>query len=64
MPLIRVRDTELYYEDTGGPGPVVMFSHGLLWSGRMFAAQVDALRDRYRVITYDHRGQGRSGPPT
>ena len=64
MPLIRVRDTELYYEDTGGSGPVVMFSHGLLWSGRMFAAQVDALRDRYRVITYDHRGQGRSAPPT
>lgn len=64
MPLLRVRDTELYYEDTGGDGPVVLFSHGLLWSGRMFEAQVEALRDRYRCVTYDHRGQGRSAAPT
>lgn len=64
MPRIKVRDTELYYEDTGGPGPVILFSHGLLWSGRMFEAQVAALKDRYRCVTYDHRGQGQSAPAT
>lgn len=63
MPTAKIRDTELYYEDSGGPGQVVLFSHGLLWSGRMFEAQVEALRDRYRCVTYDHRGQGRSAPP-
>lgn len=64
MPTIRVRDTELYYEDSGGSGEVVVFSHGLLWSGRMFDAQVAALRGRrYRCVVYDHRGQGQSAPP-
>jgi pimeloyl-ACP methyl ester carboxylesterase len=60
MPLLAVNGTELHYEDTGGPGPAVVFSHGILWSGRMFDAQVAALRRRYRCITYDHRGQGQS----
>ena len=41
----------------------IVFSHGLLWSGRMFAAQVEAFRHTYRVITYDHRGQGKSDVP-
>ncbi len=41
----------------------LIFSHGLLWSGRMFAAQVEAFRHTYRVITYDHRGQGQSEVP-
>lgn len=64
MPTLPVRDTQLYYEDSGGDGPVVLFSHGLLWSGAMFAAQVEALRADYRCITYDHRGQGQSASPT
>ncbi|ATB40000.1 alpha/beta hydrolase fold having protein [Cystobacter fuscus] len=60
MPWLDVNGTRLYYEDTGGPGAPLVFSHGLLWSGRMFDKQVAALRDRYRCITYDHRGQGQS----
>lgn len=67
MARIAVNGTELYYEDTGGPRdgltPVV-FSHGLLWSARMFEAQVSHLRQTRRVIAYDHRGQGRSAPAT
>jgi len=60
MPYLDVNGTRLYYEDTGGPGEPIVFSHGLLWSGRMFDKQVEALRGRYRCITYDHRGQGQS----
>lgn len=40
-----------------------MFSHGLLWSTRMFDAQVATLRSRYRCISWDHRGQGQSDVP-
>ncbi len=62
MPFADVNDTRLYYEDTGpgSTGATIVFSHGLLWSSAMFAAQIEHLRGRYRCIAYDHRGQGRS----
>ncbi|MCA9662269.1 MAG: alpha/beta fold hydrolase [Myxococcales bacterium] len=64
MAKISINGCELYYEDSGGHDkPVVVLSHGLLWSSAMFQAQVEALSDRYRVICYDHRGQGRSAVP-
>ncbi len=53
----------LHVEDTGGSGPAVLFSHGLLLSTRLFDAQVEALRTRYRCIAWDHRGQGLSEVP-
>jgi pimeloyl-ACP methyl ester carboxylesterase len=59
MPKTRVNGVELHYEERGRGVPLV-FSHGLLWSGRMFDAQVEALSSRYRCITFDHRGQGQS----
>ena len=63
MPFLSVNGTRLWVEDTGGDGAPVVFSHGLLWSTRLFDAQVAALRGRYRCIAYDHRGQGRSDVP-
>jgi len=60
MPQIPVNGIRLYIEDTGGPGPPVVFSHGLLYSCRMWDAQVPSLRGHFRCISYDHRGQGQS----
>jgi len=60
MARIEVNGTVLSYEDRGCGREAVVFSHGLLMSGRMFEAQAAALSGPYRVITYDHRGQGRS----
>ena len=60
MPRIKVNDTELHYEDTGGTGEPIVFSHGLLWNVALFAPQMAALKARYRCIAYDHRGQGQS----
>lgn len=57
---MAVNGARLWVEDTGGPGEVVAWSHGLLWSTRMFDPQVAALRDGYRCVAWDHRGQGRS----
>lgn len=63
MPFLTIRGVQLYYEDTGGPGEPIVFSHGLLWNSNLYARQIEALRGRYRCIAYDHRGQGRSTAP-
>lgn len=62
MPMIDVNETSLYYEDSGPgtTGETIVFSHGLLWGTELFEPQVAALRERYRCIAWDHRGQGRS----
>ena len=68
MPTMNVRGTVVGYTDTGAPdgvpdAPAIVFGHGLLFSGWMFHPQVEALRDRYRCVTIDWRGQGDT-PPT
>lgn len=60
MPKVSVNGVRLNYSDTGGDGPAIVFSHGLIMSGEMFAAQIERLSGRYRCIAYDHRGQGGS----
>ena len=60
MPKLRVNGVELYYEDVGSGPQTIVFAHGLLWSCRMFDAQVAALKDRYRCISFDFRGQGQT----
>lgn len=64
MPMLDVNGTSLHYEDTGpgSTGETIAFSHGLLWNTSLFAPQIAALRQRYRCIAWDHRGQGRSAP--
>ncbi len=65
MPLAHVNGATVHYTDTGAPAerpdaPVVVFGHGLLFSGWMFTAQVEALQEEYRCITIDWRSQGQS----
>lgn len=65
MPIVATNGAEVYVEDTGAPpgrpdAEAVVFGHGVLFSGRSFQAQVTRLRDRYRCVTIDWRGQGRS----
>ncbi|TAH18697.1 MAG: alpha/beta hydrolase [Cytophagales bacterium] len=60
MPIINANGANLHYEITGNGKEIIVFSHGLLWSGEMFAEQVKYFQDRYTCITYDHRGQGKS----
>lgn len=60
MPHIELNGAQIWYEDTGEGDQAIVFAHGLLWSGRMFDDQVAHFRDRYRCVTFDFRGQGRS----
>lgn len=54
---------QMYYEDTGGDGEVVLFLHGHTLDHRMWDGQVELLKDRYRVVVPDLRGYGKSANP-
>jgi pimeloyl-ACP methyl ester carboxylesterase len=56
MSIAEVNGQRIYYEDTGGSGPAVIFSHGLFMDHEMFAPQVEALKSKYRCVTWDERG--------
>lgn len=58
MPTANVNGQQIYYEDSGGPGAPVIFSHGFLMDHGMFAPQVEDLSDEFRCITWDERGFG------
>ncbi|MGH2556827.1 MAG: alpha/beta fold hydrolase [Actinomycetota bacterium] len=54
-----VEGGRIYYE-VRGEGPPVVLIHAGLWDGRIWDAQMDAFSSRYRVVSYDLRGFGRS----
>ena len=49
----------IVYEEKGEGFPVLLI-HGLAGDHNAWAAQIEALRDRYRLIAPDNRGAGRS----
>jgi pimeloyl-ACP methyl ester carboxylesterase len=68
MTLVEVNGIRLSISDSGPPpgkpdAPVLVMGHGLLFSTSMWRFQVEALRDRYRCVAIDWRGQGAT-PPT
>ncbi len=64
MAIATVNGRRVAYEDTGGGGPAVIFSHGLLMDREMFAPQLDAFRGEFRCIAWDARGHGESDEAT
>ncbi len=60
MPFLSVNRAELYYEDQGAGPEAIVFAHSLLFNCRMFDDQINALKDQYRCVKFDFRGQGRS----
>ena len=62
MPVLDRAGVRIHYEAHGSGEPVLL-SHGFSATARMWDAQVAALAGRYRVITWDMRGHGRSDYP-
>ena len=52
----------LHYTVTGSGPLTVVLTHGLAAGEVTWARQVEALAPRYRVLTWDLRGHGRSAP--
>lgn len=51
------------YDDSGGPGPALIFCHALGADRSMWEAQVEEMGSQRRLVTYDHRGHGESEAP-
>ena len=60
MPIVPTYDIETYYEIAGKGEPIV-FIHGAAGSHDNWHPQVKHLSDRFKVVTYDIRGHGKSG---
>lgn len=60
MPVTTIDDFRLSYEDTGGPGPTVLFLHGAGGNHLSWWQQVPVLAEEYRCVTVDQRGFGQS----
>jgi 3-oxoadipate enol-lactonase len=60
----KVNGIEIHYELHGkGGAPWLVLSHSLACSGRMWDPQVEAFKDRYRILNYDMRGHGETEAP-
>jgi len=61
---ITANGIKIHYDISGrGDGPVVVLSHSLASSLKMWEAQVRALESHFRVLRYDTRGHGQSETP-
>lgn len=58
---VRVPGSTLFYESAGSGSPVILL-HGGNLDRRMWDAEFAALQRTHRVVRYDARGYGRSGP--
>ncbi len=63
MPTTTINDIPIRFEDTGGDGPAVLFSHGFLMDHTMFDAQVEELAPDFRCIRWDERAFGDTPAP-
>lgn len=64
MAYIDRNGVKIYYDIQGPRGALpVLLSHGHAAATQMWAGQVEALQQKFRVITWDLRGHGRSGCP-
>jgi proline iminopeptidase len=59
----QVNGVELYYEDMGAGQPIVVVHGGPGLDAGYFLPGLDLLSKKYRLISYDQRGTGRSKGP-
>ena len=60
MAFMEQNGFRLYFEDTGGHGPTVLFLHGAGGNHLSWWQQVPVFAEEYRCVTMDQRGFGQS----
>jgi 3-oxoadipate enol-lactonase len=63
VPTVKINNVELFYKESGRGPETIVFSHGFLMDHSMFEPQRAAFEGQYRIIAYDHRGQGQTQDP-
>lgn len=58
--MIKIGDEEIFYTDTGGDKPALLFVHGIAMDHSVWKHQIEAFRTDYRVVSVDLRGYGQS----
>ncbi len=53
----------LFFRDTGGSFPVILFGHSLSFDGTIWNEQIKTLSKHFRIITIDFYGHGKSSSP-
>jgi len=62
MPRMDLGDVSIHFEQRGNGSPAYVFCHGLGGSGQGFEADdMDWYAARFRTVSWDNRGLGRSG---
>lgn len=61
MPTLDINETVIAY-DEAGDGPPLVLAHGLGLGREMWRPQIEHFRTSHRVIAFDVRGAGESGP--
>lgn len=64
MSVARVGELQVSYEVRGNGRPLLLVAGTGYPGGTWWPALVDLLADRWTVVTYDHRGTGRTSGPT
>ncbi|RVU54530.1 alpha/beta fold hydrolase [Anaerosphaera multitolerans] len=62
MAVFENKGVKLFYEVEGEGSPII-FTHGATWNHLQWENQVNALKDKFKVITWDVRGHGYSTLP-
>lgn len=63
MSKAMIRDIEVYYERGGEGSPLVLLNGALDTIESDWGEHLDAFRQQFDVLAYDHRGHGRSTNP-
>jgi pimeloyl-ACP methyl ester carboxylesterase len=62
MPTVRANGIDVYYEDQGSGEPLLLIA-GFACDHAIWSQVTPALAGKYRVISFDNRGVGRSSAP-
>ncbi len=64
MPHLKTPDgAEIFWDSVGAGSETIVFAHSIMWSHKIFEAQIKAFSSRFRCIFFDFRGHGQSSAP-